>query len=99
MIAPRCLADISNGNRRNEDDSTVLPDNKLADSFLVPKCGGRQAASAYADNRDKLKPMLAKDGPRKRTCGNWSKQEAGRIGRLAMERAMHPQPGMWDGII
>ncbi|KAL9003535.1 MAG: hypothetical protein Q9188_003606 [Gyalolechia gomerana] len=99
MIAPRCLADISNGNRSNEDDSTVLPDGEIADSFLVPKFGERQAASACPDNRDKLKPMLAKDGPRKRTCGNSSKQEAGRIGRLVKERAMQPKPGMWDGII
>lgn len=99
MIAPRCLADISNGNRRNEDDSMVLPDGNLADSFLVPRYSGCEASSACADNRDKSKPMLAKDGPRKRSCGNWSKREAGRIGRLITERALQPKPGMWDGII
>ncbi|KAL9018473.1 MAG: hypothetical protein Q9185_004250 [Variospora sp. 1 TL-2023] len=93
MVAPRSLADITNGNRRNEDDSTVLPDGQVADSFLVPRPGGHQAARGV---ENKPKPMLAKDGPRKRMCGN---QEAQRIGRLVSERAMQPGPGMWDGII
>ncbi|KAL8974762.1 MAG: hypothetical protein Q9197_000998 [Variospora fuerteventurae] len=93
MVAPRSLADITNGNRRNEDDNTVLPDGQVADSFLVPRPGGHQAARGL---ENKPKPMLAKDGPRKRMCGN---QEAQRIGRLVSERAMQPGPGMWDGII
>ncbi|KAI4186414.1 MAG: hypothetical protein LQ348_004221 [Seirophora lacunosa] len=93
MVAPRSLADIMNGNRRNEDESTVLPDGQVADSFLVPRSGGHQAAGGL---ENKPKPMLAKDGPRKRMCGN---QEAQRIGRLVSERAMQPGPGMWEGII
>ncbi|KAI4186718.1 MAG: hypothetical protein LQ346_005618 [Caloplaca aetnensis] len=98
ILAPRCLTNITNGIRRKEDDSTViLPDGKVADSFLVPRFGGHQAASGLENN--KPKPMLSKDGPRKRTCGNAGKQEAQRIGRLVSERAMHPRPGMWDGII
>ncbi|KAL8933616.1 MAG: hypothetical protein Q9216_006285 [Gyalolechia sp. 2 TL-2023] len=99
MIAPRSLSDISNGNRSNEDDSRVLPDGEVADSFLVPKSGERQAPSACPGNRDELKPVLARDCPRKRTCGNLSKLKAGRIGRLVTERAMEPKPGMWEGII
>ncbi|KAL8925062.1 MAG: hypothetical protein Q9208_003746 [Pyrenodesmia sp. 3 TL-2023] len=98
MLAPRSLANMTNGIRRKEDDSTIiLPDGKVADSFLVPKTGGHQAAAGLENS--KLKPMLTKDGPRKRTCGNAGKQEAQRIGRLVSERAMHPRPGMWDGII
>lgn len=97
MIAPRCLADLTNGIRRNVNDSTnILPDGKVADSFLVPRLSGHQAATAL---ENKLKPMLTKDGPRKRTCGNVGKQEAQRIGRLVSERAIQPGPGMWDGII
>lgn len=98
MITPRCLANLDNGNRSNEDDSTVLPDSRVADSFLVPRFGEHQAATGL-DHHSKPKLMLAKDGPRKRTCGNASKQEAFRIGRLVTERAMEPGPGMWDGII
>ncbi|KAI4122429.1 MAG: hypothetical protein LQ338_005820 [Usnochroma carphineum] len=95
-IAPRCPADLESGKRSNEDDSTVLPDGSVADSFLVPRFGGHQVAVGLDH---KLKPMLAKDGPRKRTCGNAGKQEAQRIGRLVTERASQPGPGMWNGII
>ncbi|KAL8723611.1 MAG: hypothetical protein Q9225_000153 [Loekoesia sp. 1 TL-2023] len=98
MIALRCPANLETGNRSNEDDSTVLPDSRVADSFLVPRFGEHQTAASL-DHHNKPKPMLAKDGPRKRTCGNASKQEACRIGRLVTERAMQPRPGMWDGII
>lgn len=98
MLASHCLAEITNDIRRKEDDSTViLPDGKVADSFLVPRLGRHQAAAGSENS--KPKPMLTKDGPRKRTCGNPGKQEAQRIGRLVSERAMHPRPGMWDGII
>ncbi|KAL8773449.1 MAG: hypothetical protein Q9209_001552 [Squamulea sp. 1 TL-2023] len=96
-ITPRYLAELPNGIRRNEDDSTVLPDGKVADSFLVPKAVESQVNGGLKEN--KPKPMLAKEGPRKRTCGNAAKQEADRIGRLVDERAMQPRPGMWDGII
>ncbi|KAL8729131.1 MAG: hypothetical protein Q9166_004962 [cf. Caloplaca sp. 2 TL-2023] len=97
LIAPQCLADLTNRNRKNEDDSTVLPDGKVADSFLVPKCGERQVNGGLKENQPK--PMLAKEGPRKRTCCNAGKQEAYRSGGLVDERAMQPGPGMWDGII
>ena len=111
IIAPRRLADLEPGNRSNEDDGTVLPDGKVADSFLVPSLGEHQVAPSSTggfdhyhhsnnnNNNKKPRPMLAKDVPCKRTCGNWSKQEACRIGRLVTERAIQPGPGMWDGII
>ncbi|KAL9578382.1 MAG: hypothetical protein Q9212_005753 [Teloschistes hypoglaucus] len=96
LIAPRALADISNGNRRNVNDSIVLPDGRLADSFLVP----RSCQYSVATERDcNLKSMLAKDWPRKRTCGNAGKEEVLILNRMAAERALHPRPGMWDSII
>ena len=59
MIAPRCLGDVTNLKkaRKSEEDGTVLPDAKVADSFLL---------SSYTDKR---KPALSRDGlPRKKTC-------------------------------
>ncbi|KAL8688902.1 MAG: hypothetical protein Q9218_005299, partial [Villophora microphyllina] len=76
VIAPRTLADISNGGRCNGDDSIVLPDGKLADSFLV----SRYCAAPQLDC--KLKPMLAKDGPRKRTCGNAAPKPSTVLGKM-----------------
>ncbi|KAL8837847.1 MAG: hypothetical protein Q9170_002365 [Blastenia crenularia] len=102
MIAPRCLADLETGNRSNESDGTVLPDGKVADSFLVPRFGEHQVLASSAGNSDsasKMKPVLAKDGPRKRTCGTASMQEARGIGKLVADRAGLPGPGMWNGII
>ena len=37
LIAPRCLGDITNANRRNEEDRTIIPDDCVADSFLLRK--------------------------------------------------------------
>ena len=59
MIAPRCLGDITNIKkaRKIEEDGTVLPDAKVADSFLL------------SSHTDKRKPALSRDGlPRKKTC-------------------------------
>ncbi|KAI4100029.1 MAG: hypothetical protein L6R37_005707 [Teloschistes peruensis] len=89
LIAPRALADISHGGRCNGNDSIVLPDGRLADSFLVPRSCQRDC---------NLKSMLAKDWPRKRTCGNTGKEEVVIINRMVADRALHPGPGMWDGI-
>ncbi|KAL8679078.1 MAG: hypothetical protein Q9186_004618 [Xanthomendoza sp. 1 TL-2023] len=97
LIAPRCPANGVNGNRKNEDEGTVLPDGNVADSFLVPKSGERQVNGGLKENT--LKSMLAKEGPRKRTCGNAGNQEAYRLGRLVAERAIQPRPGMWEGVI
>ncbi|KAL8790640.1 MAG: hypothetical protein Q9213_000488 [Squamulea squamosa] len=97
LITPRYLAELPNGIRTNEDDSMVLPDGKVADSFLVPKAVKCQVNGGSKEY--KPQPMLAKEEPRKRTCGNAVKQEAYRAGRLIDERAMQPRPGMWEGII
>ena len=37
MITPRCLGDITNQQRGYEDDGTVLPDARVADSFCRVK--------------------------------------------------------------
>ncbi|KAL9596435.1 MAG: hypothetical protein Q9219_005785 [cf. Caloplaca sp. 3 TL-2023] len=99
IIAPRYLADLEPGNRSNEDDGTVLPDGRVADSFLVPRFGGHYALPLGLGGQAKLRCMLAKDGPRKRACGNASRDEACRLDRLVTERALEPGPGMWEGII
>lgn len=97
LTIPRYLGELPNGIRRNEDDSTVLPDGKVADSFLVPKAGECQVKEGLKENQ--VKSMLAKEGPRKRSCGNASRHEAARLGRIVHERSLQPRPGMWEGII
>ncbi|KAI4154443.1 MAG: hypothetical protein L6R39_001384 [Caloplaca ligustica] len=97
MIVPRSHADLVPGNQRNGDDSTVLPDAQVADSFLVPRFGGHQATAGLENH--KPKPMHAKDGPRKRTCGSSTHHDVQRIARLVVERSTHPGPGMWNDII
>lgn len=97
LTIPRYLGELPNGIRRDGDDSTVLPDGKVADSFLVPKAGECQVSRDLKENQ--VKCMVATEGPRKRTCGNGSKHKAFRLGCLVDERAMQPRPGMWDGII
>ena len=86
LLAPRCLGDITNGGR-NVDDSTVLQDCKLADSFLAKK-----------ENCASVKALVRKEGlPRKRTCGDVG--EAKRLNRVLAERVREPGPGMWEGIL
>lgn len=90
LIAPRCLGDITNG-RSGEDDGIVLPDDRLADSFMVPK------EAAVLGKTSRAMPSKA-SSPRKRACGiGGSRHEASRFNRLMMERAA--RPGMWEGII
>lgn len=96
LIAPQSLADLKQGGRSNEDDSTVLPDGKVADSFLLFRPGVYPLPGGLDCN---IKAIPGKDGPRKRPCGNAGKQEAHRINRMVVERACQPGPGMWDGIV
>ena len=96
LIAPCCISDLAIRARENEDDSTVLPDSRLADSFLVSRSGNTQVL-AQSDNI--LKPILAKEGPRKRTCGNEAKRRAQRMNELVVQNALATGPGMWDGVL
>ncbi|MCJ1468555.1 hypothetical protein MMC07_007184 [Pseudocyphellaria aurata] len=93
LIAPRSLGAITNGRRLSEDDGMVLPDDRLADSFMVPKDG----ETAVLGKISRELPSKA-CSPRKRSCGpGGSRAEAYRFNRLMMERAA--RPGMWEGII
>ena len=95
MIAPRCLGDITNNVDRKV--STVLPDVKRADSFLIPKTSNSRLSSSHSNT----KPALSGEClPRKRTCAGsdrGGKEEA----RLMMQKLKDriEGPGMWDGII
>ena len=86
-IAPRCLGDITNMKkaRKSEDDGTVLPDAKLADSFLLPS------------QIDKRKPALSRDGlPRKRTCAG--SDRGGREEARMMQKVVARDSGMWGQV-
>lgn len=86
-IAPRCLGDITNMKkaRKNENDGTVLPDAKLADSFLL------------SSQTDKRKPALSRDGlPRKRTCAG--SDRGGREEARMMQKVVARDPGMWEQV-
>lgn len=92
LIAPRCLGDVTNGRIRSEDDGIVLPDSRLADSFMVPK----ESEAAVLNNT--LRAMQKENSPRKRACGiGGSRYDATRFNPRILERAAGP--GMWEGII
>ena len=87
---------------KNQEDSIVLPDAKIADSFLVPEIETPRlvAPNTIDCNGNKSKPVLSRDGlPRKRTCAGsdrGGREEARMMQRLVNERT---GPGMWDGIL
>ena len=86
-LAPRCLGDITNMKkaRKIEEDGTVLPDAKVADSFLL------------SSHVDKKKPELSRDGlPRKRTCAG--SDRGGREEARMMQKVAARDPGMWGQV-
>ena len=86
-LAPRCLGDITNMKkaRKTEEDGTVLPDAKLADSFLL------------SSHVDKKKPELSRDGlPRKRTCAG--SDRGGREEARMMQKVVARDSGMWGQV-
>lgn len=88
IIAPRCLGDITNMKkaRKNEEDGTVLPDGKVADSFLL------------SSRVDKRKPALSTDGlPRKRTCAG--SDRGGREEARLMQKVVARGPRIWEQIL
>ena len=111
LVAPRYLGELTNMGERNEEDGTVIiPDDKIADSFLLPRC--ENAAKPTLNTADvnflNGKPKLAtsRDGlPRKRTCAGsdrGGREEARMMERLIRERDLDSSsqgPGMWEGII
>lgn len=108
LIAPRLLGGITHMQQKNEEDGTVLPDDKLADSFLSSKCDKtKPSLNTVGVNFMNSKPKsgLSRDGlPRKRTCAGsdrGGKEEARMMMRLIKERDLDSaaRPGMWEGII
>ena len=96
LIAPRCVGDVSTSRRRgSEDDGMVLPDTRLADSFLVPESINFEPKSFGIVTTSSIMP-------RKRACcaSDSNKEESSRmINHLLKERAVNPGPGMWDSIL
>ena len=88
IIAPRSLGDITNIKkaRKHEEDGTVLPDAKVADSFLL------------SSRIDKRKPALSRDGlPRKRTCAG--SDRGGREEARMMQKVVASGPGIWEQVL
>lgn len=95
LIAPRCFGDITNGTRPTAKKNTVLPDPRLAESFLVLN-QNFPSSSDVKMNRTVVKNVA----PRKRTCGvGGTKENCNPNYRLVKERFAIPAPGMWDGFI
>lgn len=95
LIAPRCVADVSTSSRRgSEDDGIVLPDTRLADSFLVPRSINFETKSFGIVTASSITP-------RKRACcaSDNNKDSSRIINHLLKERAVNPGPGMWDSIL
>ncbi len=76
---------------RNEDDSSILPDSRIADSFLVPEISMKTAQPPLLARLCTQRLPLEKDMGRKRACCG----EA--AARTVSDRT--PGPGMWDGIL
>lgn len=96
LLSLRCLGDITNVRIRDGDDSIVLPDCSVADSFIVPK-GGENLLPGGLDR--KFIPLLAKEGPRKRVCATSMREESRKLSQFIAEQTMRQRPGMWEGVI
>ncbi|KAL9123859.1 MAG: hypothetical protein Q9217_006752 [Psora testacea] len=96
LIAPRCLNDITNKQQRNEDASTAIPDDQVADSFLLRK----ENKHVVRESKKATKPSVLREGPsRKRTCAG--SDRGGREEARMMERLVQQGrgPGMWGGVV
>lgn len=111
-IAPRCLDGITNVNSRmNEEDGKVLPDPRLADSFLEPRSGHKKPSLNTVDVdldflcQAKGKPASSRDGlPRKKAragSDRRGREKALMVNRSIKEKRLNGRcgPGMWDGIL
>lgn len=95
LIAPHCFEDITDETRPSTKKNMVLPDPRVAESFLVLN----QDFVSWSNAQMKLNG--AKNvTPRKRTCGaTVTKENCNFNHRLIKERFATPAPGMWDGLI
>ncbi|MCJ1363744.1 hypothetical protein MMC16_002853 [Acarospora aff. strigata] len=77
---------------RNEDDSIILPDSRIADSFLVPtEISTKTVQSPLSARLSTQRLPLQKEMGRKRACCGEEST------RPVNDRT--PGPGMWDGIL
>ena len=83
--------------RSNEEDGNVLPDERVADSFMLSDENARLLQTA--ENSKQPKPLICREGlPRKRTCAG--SDRGGRDEARFYERSvLAGGPGMWEGII
>lgn len=81
---------VSTGDR-NEDDGSILPDSRVADSFLVSEISMKTVQPPLTARLCTQRLPLEKDMRRKRACCG----EA--VARSVDDRT--PGPGMWDGIL
>lgn len=97
-VAPRCLGDITNTkpfNCNRGKDSKVLPDPKVAETYLVSKCAHPRPISSSSNT----KPALSGEClPNKRTCAGSDRGRRGEA-RLIMQNLKIQGPGMWEGIL
>lgn len=79
---------------RNEDDGNVLPDSRIADSFLLPAEVHIKTVQSppSARLRSTQRLPLQKDMGRKRAC-------CGEEAVLSVMDDRTPGPGMWSGIL
>ena len=108
LVAPRYLGEVTNMGERSEEESTVLLDEKVADSFLIPRFENTKPTLNTAGVNflsGKLKFATSRDRlPRKRNCAGsdrGGREEARMLERLVRERNLDISmgPGMWEGII
>jgi len=101
LIAPRCLGDITNMRSRNQNDGTVLADEKVADSFLLPNAENVRPLNVI-DLSKKAKPSMSREGlSRKRTCAGsdrGGREEARMIERI-VKGGENRRPAVWEGVI
>ena len=102
IIAPRCLGDITNmQNQRNEEDSTVIPDDHCADSFVLRK-ENKHAIKKGANKRPTKSAAAPTTSsrdtqPRKKTCAG--SDRGGREEARMLERMVQQaQPGIWEAV-
>lgn len=85
MITPHCLGNFTNQQRDYEDDGTVLPDARVADSFLLCENLKLPELKGLANGKSSMSNEGDCTGRKRVCCGE--------------ERPMMTGPGMWAGII
>ena len=85
IVTPRCIGDITKQQRGYEDDGTVLPDVRVADSFLLCENLKLPELKGLANGRGTMARENEYTGSKRVCC--------------VEERPVMVGPGMWTGII